>query len=702
MKSKQLLLFFLGIIYTATSAAQADRRVDSLLTVLTSCKEDTVKVNTLNALSKQYGRSNKIPEAKKHAEEAKLLAEKIRFKNGIRDAQVNFGNIHNVLANGFMGKNNYPEALKNYLAALKIFEKNDYKTGIGYVNGNIGRFYWIQKNYPVAMNYYSKAIKVFEEIKDKNGIADTQNGIGLIYENQGKYPEALKYYAEAIKSYDEAGNKEAMINLYFNIGFLYDDQHNYPEALKNHSAALKISEEIQDKSGIAAAYNNIGAIKENQENYVDALKNFLLSLKFDQELEDKEGIALCYYNVGDVYFILKDYLNARQNLNKSLSLAKEEGLIYIIKISYDLLAKLDSTTGNWEGAFNNRTLYVAYRDSMEGDQVAQKLLKTQMQYDFDKKADSIRYSKALIGAKLNEQILLGKQQEQNLLLKENELALVSKEKQMQQLQMQKDSAEYSGHKAETERQKGQLVLLNKERDIQDLELNRQKQLKKYLLAGLVLFLVLGFFIYRNYRNRQQLKLQLLRNKIASDLHDDIGSTLSSISIFSQMAQQQSRDVIPLLETIGENSRQMLDAMADIVWTINADNDQFDKIILRMRSFAYELLGAKKIDFEFMADEDVSKMKLQMDIRKNLYLIFKEATNNIVKYSNAGKAFFSIKTEKNGLIMLIHDNGKGFDIHQSRQGNGLNNMKKRAEEIGAQFLIDSHPGNGTKIELRVAV
>jgi len=122
----------------------------------------------------------------------------------------------------------------------------------------------------------------------------------------------------------------------------------------------------------------------------------------------------------------------------------------------------------------------------------------------------------------------------------------------------------------------------------------------------------------------------------------------------------------------------------------------------MRSFAYELLGAKKIDFEFLADEEVTRMKLSMDVRKNLYLIFKEATNNLVKYSGADKALFNIKGERNNLTMLIHDNGKGFDTHQSTTGNGLKNMKKRAEEIGAQFLIDSKPGDGTTIELRIAV
>jgi signal transduction histidine kinase len=244
--------------------------------------------------------------------------------------------------------------------------------------------------------------------------------------------------------------------------------------------------------------------------------------------------------------------------------------------------------------------------------------------------------------------------------------------------------------------------LKYQHDLTSENLKKQKQTKNYLIAGITLFAILSFFIYRNYRNRQRLKLQTLRNKIARDLHDDVGSTLSSISIFSEMAKQQSKEVIPMLDTIGESSRKMLDAMADIVWTIEPENDQFEKIILRMKNFAYELLGAKKIDFEFEADDEVAKMKLPMEVRKNLYLIFKEATNNMVKYSTANKAMFAIKGEKNNLIMTIHDDGKGFDVNKSTEGNGLKNMKKRATEIGADLLIDSHPGNGTTIQLRVAV
>jgi len=266
---------------------------------------------------------------------------------------------------------------------------------------------------------------------------------------------------------------------------------------------------------------------------------------------------------------------------------------------------------------------------------------------------------------------------------------------------QKKESDLVAQKSETDKRQEQLDVLNKEKAIQDLLIIRQRQTKNLFLAGLLLLAGLSFFIYKNYQSRQQLKLLSLRNKIAGDLHDDVGATLSSISMFSQLAQSQSKELIPALQTIGESSRKMLDAMADIVWTINPENDQFEKIIMRMRSFAYELLGAKQIEFQFLVDENAEKLQLPMEARKNLYLIFKESLNNMVKYSNADQASMSIRTDRNHLSMMIRDNGKGFDAGKEYQGNGLKNMKRRAEEIGARLEIDTAPGIGTTIKLDLA-
>jgi two-component system sensor histidine kinase UhpB len=118
------------------------------------------------------------------------------------------------------------------------------------------------------------------------------------------------------------------------------------------------------------------------------------------------------------------------------------------------------------------------------------------------------------------------------------------------------------------------------------------------LGGLVLLLLLSYFIYNNFRTASKLKLQNIRNKIASDLHDDVGSTLNSISIYSEVAKQKSPAVVDELEHIGDASRKIIEVMSDIVWTINPKNDTFENIIDRMSSIAYNLLKAKNIEHTF--------------------------------------------------------------------------------------------------------
>jgi two-component sensor histidine kinase len=216
----------------------------------------------------------------------------------------------------------------------------------------------------------------------------------------------------------------------------------------------------------------------------------------------------------------------------------------------------------------------------------------------------------------------------------------------------------------------------------------------------LIFAVIGFVFYGLYRYRvQQLqRLQAIRNHIASDLHDDIGSTLNSISIYSEVAKQQAGKEIPALEMIGLNSRKIIESMSDIVWTINPENDSFEKIIIRMRSFAYQLLKAKKVEYTFEVDEKLNSVALPMQVRKNFYLVFKEAITNVVKYSEASRVSILLY-EKNKFIMLrIRDNGKGIPVNAQTLGNGLMNMTRRAKEISAELNIISANSGGTEIEL----
>ena len=186
------------------------------------------------------------------------------------------------------------------------------------------------------------------------------------------------------------------------------------------------------------------------------------------------------------------------------------------------------------------------------------------------------------------------------------------------------------------------------------------------------------------------------------MHDDLGATLSSISIMSEIVHQQVKQKSPqsvaILEKIGSSSRNMIESVNDMVWAINPKNDSFENIIKRMKTFASEILSVKDINFDFDFDKNLLPFKLKMDTRRNFYLIYKEAVNNIAKYSGALNANILLHHSEDHLKMVIRDDGKGFDLNNIIRGNGLNNMAQRAEEMKAKFYLESFPGQGTKIEL----
>lgn len=640
------------------------------------------------------------------------IAEQIGKKNEIAKC-------YNVLGNIYRDQAMYTDALKYNYAALKLHEEDGNKGGIAASYNNIGIILRKQGNYVEAVKNYLASITIWEEIGEKGRLADVYENLGNIYLNQSKYNEALNYYNASLKIDMEMGkNKSVSAGTHLNIGLAYSGLGNYELALDNFNMAKQVYDKIS-KVKSAVCLIGIGHVYMNQGHYQEAIKNYLAALEISQEANNKHEIASTSNELGKAYMYLNQFSEAKTYLMNGLSFSKEIGAKATIRNSYQLLAQVESETGNYQQALVYHQLYTAYKDSLINEDSERQIAMLKEQFESEKKDKEIllltnENQQLENEKKIGSLLLKNVQSEKERVKLENEkfhalnlfnqqqLELLSNEKRLQELQSEKNKADFAFQKAESDKKQDQLNLLNKEKDLRALELKKERLTKNYFIAGLGLFMVLSFFIYRNYQSRQEVKLLTLRNKIASDLHDDVGSTLSSISMFSQIAQTQSKEIIPALETIEDSSKKMLDAMADIVWTINPENDQFEKIIMRMRSFAFELLGAKDIDFEFDTDGDVSGLKLPMEARKNLYLIFKEATNNMVKYSQASRAKFSIKGERDRLTMIIKDNGKGFETAKESLGNGLKNMKKRAAEMGAQLLIDSAPGNGTLIKLDLAV
>ncbi|MBP6392515.1 MAG: hypothetical protein KA175_04155 [Flavobacteriales bacterium] len=225
----------------------------------------------------------------------------------------------------------------------------------------------------------------------------------------------------------------------------------------------------------------------------------------------------------------------------------------------------------------------------------------------------------------------------------------------------------------------------------------------------LVLLVIGGGLYGFYRYRlaQAMKVVAVRERIARDLHDEIGSTLSSVSLYSSVAQKKVADKAPeaneLLGRISESTTQVLESINDIVWAVNADNDDMDHLVKRMHDYAVRMAETRECVLHFDHDPALRSVQLDMAGRKNLYLLFKEAVNNAMKYSDCRELRVSLNRERSEVVLRISDDGKGFDpLHAPSNGgggNGLPNMHKRAVELGAALTLTSSPGQGTTVEVR---
>ena len=224
-----------------------------------------------------------------------------------------------------------------------------------------------------------------------------------------------------------------------------------------------------------------------------------------------------------------------------------------------------------------------------------------------------------------------------------------------------------------------------------------------LWEALILAATVGYR-FSHLRAEKEKEKSLMRSQIAADLHDEVGSYLSTISLQSRLMMNDLEHDRELNEQLGEISKiagNTTETIRDIVWFINPFHDNSEEMLIRMKELASKMLVNINYTFNLNGNDDYIFGKLSdLNKRKHVYLIFKESLNNIIKHSNADNVSILLSIENNILIMVIADNGKGFDEEQIARGEGLNNLRNRAAQMGARILIGSNNGNGTRITLEV--
>ena len=228
----------------------------------------------------------------------------------------------------------------------------------------------------------------------------------------------------------------------------------------------------------------------------------------------------------------------------------------------------------------------------------------------------------------------------------------------------------------------------------------------FLLAIAFSAAAVMYLVYR-YRLSQLLKLERVRTRIASDLHDDIGSSLSQIAILSEVVQRRvgENGVSEPLEKIADTSREMVDSMSDIVWAINPARDRLGDLLKRMRRFATDLLEAVDIEIKFRIPKKLPNVHLDADLRRDLYLVFKEAINNVARHSAATLTEVDLSLSGSILKLIIADDGRGFDVNDKPEsstlgGNGLINMRRRIERLDGEIVFESAAERGTRVKISV--
>lgn len=637
-----------------------------------------------------------------HIEEGIKIA--TRLKDSFMLALANYQH-----GQSLMHREQYELAEKLFHKALALhFEKNI--TGYtGLVYNDLGFMFGILGEFEKQAMWLLKSIRVYEQVEDLPGLATATSNLASVYNSLGNREEAIRYTREAIAMREKVGDIAGLATSYGNLSIFYRAA-SIDSAIRYQEIATRYAEKTGIKAKLVPGYDNMSVLMNMQQKKRDALEYIKKSITICRELDDKLGLAhktrwaalLC----GD----LKDTATALAYLRESHDLSQQLNNKTLWRDYYGSKSAYHKNQGDYKSAYEDIRKYYLYKDSLVNESTQINIAELQTQYETEKKDQAIvalNAEQKIRQLELEKQkaVIAGNQEEAKR--KQNEIDLLVQSQQLQKLKIKQQEEELEKQGLLTQAKEQKLQLADKERILQENQLRAQRQLRNTWIIGTLLILALAGVLFNRYQLKkkleQQKELENIRTNIARDLHDDIGSTLTSISILSKVSQNNlSRDIhksATILENITEQSQQIQQAMSDIVWTIRPDNDKLENMVIRMREYVSHTLESKNIDIDFDVDKDILQETLAMEQRRDFFLVFKEAINNAAKYAQASRVIIRLSRRDNCLQLTIKDNGKGFDTSLITSSSGLKGMRERATALGANLSIESAPQNGTTVQLQ---
>jgi tetratricopeptide (TPR) repeat protein len=405
-----------------------NKKVDSLLALYKKLPNDTEKINTTLALSKQLLKVSKNQDALNYAKEVQeKCAASLKDPNQTNSDfyKRSYATAYNVEGNVYYFSSDYKSANSCYYKALKLYQEiNDFK-GIANAISNIGLMASTQGNYARAYEYYMKALRIREVINDEAGLASSYNNLGICLGHQGNYSTSLEYHFKSLAMSEKRGDKFAVTTSLTNIGAIYSNQKNYKKALEYYQRCLPLLQEIGNKLGLANVYNNLGIIAENDKEFASSIGYYQKALELRQQIGDQYGVAFSFNNIGTVYAEERNYsaalqynmkaLEIRKNIQDSLGIALSlygmstcylklgqlDQALQNCRQSYDYARKmgekqttLNATKGlseiyaakkDFEKAYYYQSRFSDMKDSLTNEENVKQGVRAEMNYEFSKK-----------------------------------------------------------------------------------------------------------------------------------------------------------------------------------------------------------------------------------------------------------------------------------------------------------------------------
>lgn len=648
------------------------QRADSLEAVLLKTKADSTKTILWSLLADELTRSDP-PKAVESARTGLALARKFGFEKGM------FENYFS-LATAFQGQALFDSAIFYFHLAHTIAFRRADLAGQAEVCSSLGHSFMRKSEMDSSRYYLEKGLAFAKKIANYRIEAGIYNNYGNVFLEESKYQKALDYFIQAARLYenplsDDYGQSLALSN----IGNIEYRLGNYEQALDYARQSMVIAKRRDLTTGIGYAHKLLGRIYRKQLKYDSALHEYEQAQKIYFMLGDKRSAAELLLNIGNIYFDKEQYREALVNYRRSLPLSKSISIKPLIASAY-------SSIGTACASLKKNDEALLYLDSSRvAAQAIGNPYLVMDSYDVTSSVYAAKgdYEKALEVHRQFVQVKDSITQSENRQLSEETQA-----------------------KYELEKKEAQIALLEKDKELKNLALDRHQARLAGTIVVLVLVIIIALLLINRYRLSNQTKrmaeIERVRNTIARDLHDDIGSTLSTINIISTLAMHENPGNVTHLSRIAEQSSHMMESMTDMVWSINPVNDSMEKVFAKMNLFTGEILEPKNISYRFSGEGSLNGLNLDAEKRKNLFLIFKEAINNAAKYSAASEIDITLKRSGRMLLMTVSDNGQGFDKQQVKCGNGLQNMEARAVSIGAHLKLISALNQGTSIELALPI